>query len=63
MQALYRTRMKDGLIILQGLVLAVCIAAILLRKRHLVRNKKSKHTRDKSALLGLVEFDGTKLRM
>ncbi|XP_044034575.1 uncharacterized protein cd79b [Siniperca chuatsi] len=34
-KALYRTRMKDGLIILQGLLLAVCIAAILLRKRNM----------------------------
>ncbi|XP_039643170.1 uncharacterized protein cd79b isoform X2 [Perca fluviatilis] len=35
-KALYRTKMKDALIILQGLVLAVFIAALLLRKRHLL---------------------------
>ncbi|XP_039990417.1 B-cell antigen receptor complex-associated protein beta chain [Xiphias gladius] len=34
-QALYRTKMKDGLIIFQGLLLAVCIAALLLRKQTL----------------------------
>lgn len=34
-QALYRTQMKDALIILQGLLLAVYIAAVLLRKRTL----------------------------
>ncbi|XP_029312257.1 B-cell antigen receptor complex-associated protein beta chain isoform X2 [Cottoperca gobio] len=38
-QALYRTKMKDGLIILQGLVLAVCIAAVLLRKRQLLEKR------------------------
>ncbi|XP_073346159.1 B-cell antigen receptor complex-associated protein beta chain [Pagrus major] len=32
-KALYRTNMKDGLIVLQGLLLAACIAAALLRKR------------------------------
>ncbi|XP_030255424.1 uncharacterized protein cd79b [Sparus aurata] len=32
-KALYRSNMKDGLIVLQGLLLAVCIAAVLLRKR------------------------------
>ncbi|XP_042364377.1 uncharacterized protein cd79b [Plectropomus leopardus] len=40
-EALHRTRMKDGLIILQGLVLAVCIAAFLLRKQHLLEKKDS----------------------
>ncbi|CAJ1080119.1 B-cell antigen receptor complex-associated protein beta chain [Xyrichtys novacula] len=30
-EALYRTKVKDGLMIFQGLLLAVCIAAILLR--------------------------------
>lgn len=44
LQALYRSRMKDGLIILQGLVLAGCIAAILLRKRQLVRMSKTLET-------------------
>ncbi|XP_028423780.1 uncharacterized protein cd79b isoform X2 [Perca flavescens] len=33
-RALYRTKMKDALIVLQGLVLAVFIAALLLRKRY-----------------------------
>nr|QPF15790.1 Cd79b protein [Ceratias holboelli] len=33
--ALFRTKMKDGLILAQGLLLAVCIAAILLRKHKL----------------------------
>ncbi|XP_070783783.1 B-cell antigen receptor complex-associated protein beta chain [Enoplosus armatus] len=40
-QALYRTKMKDGLIILQGLLLAVCIAAILLRKQTLLEKRDS----------------------
>ncbi|XP_039643172.1 uncharacterized protein cd79b isoform X3 [Perca fluviatilis] len=39
-KALYRTKMKDALIILQGLVLAVFIAALLLRKRHLQLGKR-----------------------
>ncbi|XP_076615922.1 uncharacterized protein cd79b [Chaetodon auriga] len=39
--ALYRTQMKDALIILQGLLLAVSIAAILLRKRHVFENTDS----------------------
>ncbi|XP_031171609.1 uncharacterized protein cd79b isoform X1 [Sander lucioperca] len=38
-KALYRTKMKDALIILQGLVLAVFIAALLLHKRHLQLEK------------------------
>ncbi|XP_036937180.1 uncharacterized protein cd79b [Acanthopagrus latus] len=32
-KALYRSNIKDGLIVLQGLLLAVCIAAVLLHKR------------------------------
>lgn len=40
-EALHRTRMKDGLIILQGLVLAVCVAALLLRKRRLWEKRDS----------------------
>ncbi|XP_031699721.1 B-cell antigen receptor complex-associated protein beta chain [Anarrhichthys ocellatus] len=40
-QALHRTNMKDGLIILQGLVLAGCIAAILLRRRQLLEKNDS----------------------
>ncbi|KAM8836553.1 B-cell antigen receptor complex-associated protein beta chain [Spinachia spinachia] len=40
-QAERRTKMKDGLIILQGLLLAVCIAAVLLRKRQIMENKES----------------------
>ncbi|XP_041818110.1 B-cell antigen receptor complex-associated protein beta chain [Chelmon rostratus] len=40
-QALYRTQMKDALIILQGLLLAVCIAAIMLRKRKVFENTDS----------------------
>lgn len=38
----YRSKVKDGLIILQGLLLAVFIAAIILRKQKLVRNKRNK---------------------
>uniref|UniRef100_A0A3Q3XFS2 Ig-like domain-containing protein n=1 Tax=Mola mola TaxID=94237 RepID=A0A3Q3XFS2_MOLML len=34
-QPQYRTKMKDGLMIFQGLLLAMCIAAILLRKQTL----------------------------
>lgn len=34
----YRTQMKDGLIILQALLLAMCTAALMLRKQRLVRN-------------------------
>lgn len=41
-QALHRTNMKDALIVLQGLMLAVCIAAVLLRKQIMVRNKMNK---------------------
>ncbi|XP_049916810.1 uncharacterized protein cd79b isoform X2 [Epinephelus moara] len=40
-EALHRTRMKDGLIILQGLVLAVCVAALLLRKQRLWEKRDS----------------------
>uniref|UniRef100_A0A8C2ZD44 Ig-like domain-containing protein n=1 Tax=Cyclopterus lumpus TaxID=8103 RepID=A0A8C2ZD44_CYCLU len=40
-QALHRTKMKDGLIILQGLLLAVCIAAVLLRKRQMLKQEDS----------------------
>ncbi|GAA6214562.1 B-cell antigen receptor complex-associated protein beta chain-like [Lates japonicus] len=35
LMAQYRTNMKDGLIIFQALLLAVCIAAIMLRKQKL----------------------------
>lgn len=34
-QALYRTQVKDGLIIFQGLLCAICVAAILLRNQRL----------------------------
>ncbi|XP_068161552.1 B-cell antigen receptor complex-associated protein beta chain isoform X2 [Antennarius striatus] len=37
--AQHRSKMKDGLIILQGLMLAVCIAALLLRKRQLLEKE------------------------
>lgn len=47
-KALYKTKMKDGLIIIQALLLAVCIAAILLRKRTLVR--KELKTKSKTKL-------------
>ncbi|XP_071319425.1 B-cell antigen receptor complex-associated protein beta chain [Trachinotus anak] len=40
-KALYRSKMKDGLIIFQGLLLAVCIAAILLRKQRLLEKNDS----------------------
>ncbi|XP_059180722.1 B-cell antigen receptor complex-associated protein beta chain isoform X2 [Centropristis striata] len=40
-QAEYRSKMKDGLIVLQGLVLAGCIAAVLLRKQTLREKKDS----------------------
>ncbi|KAM4526062.1 B-cell antigen receptor complex-associated protein beta chain isoform 1-T1 [Fundulus diaphanus] len=40
-KAQYRTQMKDGLIVLQGLLLAVCIAAFLLRKQKLVKDNDS----------------------
>ncbi|XP_040033022.2 B-cell antigen receptor complex-associated protein beta chain [Gasterosteus aculeatus] len=38
--AVHRTKMKDGLIVLQGLLLAACIAAVLLRKRQLSEKKE-----------------------
>ncbi|XP_069560798.1 B-cell antigen receptor complex-associated protein beta chain [Brachyistius frenatus] len=38
---LYRSNMKDGLIIFQGLLLAVCIAAVLLRKQKLLEKSDS----------------------
>ncbi|KAG8008763.1 B-cell antigen receptor complex-associated protein beta chain [Nibea albiflora] len=40
-KAAYRTKMKDGLMILQGLLLAVFIGAILLRKRTLTEKSDS----------------------
>ncbi|KAM9426374.1 B-cell antigen receptor complex-associated protein beta chain [Pholidichthys leucotaenia] len=40
-QATYRSKMKDGLIILQGLLLAACVAALLLRKHKLEEKKDS----------------------
>lgn len=39
MNAQYRTNMKDGLIIFQALLLAMCIAALMLRKHKLVRTE------------------------
>lgn len=36
-KAQYRSQMKDGLIVLQGLLLGVCIGAYLLRRQNLVR--------------------------
>lgn len=39
-KALYRSNIKDGLIVLQGLLLAVCIAAVLLHKRTMVRMRR-----------------------
>lgn len=36
-EALYRAKVKDCLMIIQGLLLAACVAAIMLRKRKLVR--------------------------
>ncbi|MED6240986.1 hypothetical protein ATANTOWER_009328 [Ataeniobius toweri] len=39
--AQYRTQMKDGLIVLQGLLLAVCIGAYLLRKQKLAKDSDS----------------------
>ncbi|XP_032357661.1 uncharacterized protein cd79b isoform X2 [Etheostoma spectabile] len=38
-QALYRSKMKDALIVLQGLVLVVFIASLLLRKQHLLEKR------------------------
>lgn len=40
-QAVYRSQMKDGLMILQGLMLAACIATMLLRRRTLLEQKDS----------------------
>ncbi|XP_028263921.1 B-cell antigen receptor complex-associated protein beta chain [Parambassis ranga] len=40
-QALYRTKMKDGLIILQALLLAVCVAAVLTRRHTLLEKNDS----------------------
>nr|XP_020486429.1 B-cell antigen receptor complex-associated protein beta chain [Labrus bergylta] len=40
-QVQYRTKLKDGLMIFQGLLLAVCIAALLLRKQDLLENTDS----------------------
>jgi len=34
--------MKDGLIVIQGLLLAACIAAVLLRKQKLVSRSMNK---------------------
>ncbi|XP_038152905.1 uncharacterized protein cd79b [Cyprinodon tularosa] len=39
--AQYRTQMKDGLIVLQGLLVAVCIGAYLLRKQKLIKDNDS----------------------
>lgn len=68
-KALYRSNMKDGLIVLQGLLLAVCIAAVLLRKRTMVRMRRK--TWDKYLVSQTVllfseavawELDGMKLQ-
>ncbi|KAG7507638.1 B-cell antigen receptor complex-associated beta chain-like [Solea senegalensis] len=40
-QAQYRTTLKDGLIIFQGLLLAFCISAILLRRQTMTEKKDS----------------------
>ncbi|CAG06548.1 unnamed protein product [Tetraodon nigroviridis] len=40
-RALHRTNMKDGLIILQALLLAVCTAALMLRKQGLQEKRDS----------------------
>lgn len=40
-KALYRSQLKDGLMILQGLMLAACIAAYVFRKRTLSETKDS----------------------
>lgn len=70
-KALYRSKMKDGLIVLQALLLAMSIAAMLLRKRKLVRNELKK-TWDKPALDRTVlpfsaglpwELDGIELKI
>ncbi|XP_042079848.1 B-cell antigen receptor complex-associated protein beta chain isoform X1 [Haplochromis burtoni] len=48
-KALYRSNVKDGLIVFQGFLLAVFIAAVLLRKQKLVRHTMNK-TRGKCVL-------------
>ncbi|XP_068439881.1 uncharacterized protein cd79b [Clinocottus analis] len=40
-QALHRSAMKDWLIVLQGLLLAACVAAMMMRKRHLFKKQDS----------------------
>uniref|UniRef100_UPI003AAAC876 B-cell antigen receptor complex-associated protein beta chain n=1 Tax=Centroberyx gerrardi TaxID=166262 RepID=UPI003AAAC876 len=40
-QAVYRSKMKDGLIILQGLLLAICVAAPLIRNHLLMKKRDS----------------------
>ncbi|XP_017292934.1 B-cell antigen receptor complex-associated protein beta chain [Kryptolebias marmoratus] len=40
-QAQYRSQMKDGLMVLQGLLLAGCVAAILLRKQKVLKRRDS----------------------
>ncbi|XP_072229316.1 B-cell antigen receptor complex-associated protein beta chain [Leuresthes tenuis] len=42
-QAKYRSKMKDALIVIQGLLLAACIAAVLLRKQKLMEKKDSEY--------------------
>ncbi|KAK2820657.1 hypothetical protein Q5P01_023616 [Channa striata] len=37
----YRSKMKDGLIVLQGLLLGVCIAAVVMRKQKLLEKRDS----------------------
>ncbi|XP_061564428.1 uncharacterized protein cd79b [Cololabis saira] len=39
----YRSKMKDGLIVLQGLLIALCIAAVLLRQQTLAEKKDSEY--------------------
>ncbi|KAM9715723.1 B-cell antigen receptor complex-associated protein beta chain [Menidia menidia] len=42
-QALYRSKIKDGLMVLQGLLLAVCIGVVLLRKDKLFEKEESNY--------------------
>ncbi|KAM6896962.1 B-cell antigen receptor complex-associated protein beta chain [Xenentodon cancila] len=37
----YRSKMKDGLIVLQGLMIALCVAAVLLRKQKVMEKRDS----------------------
>ncbi|XP_013887527.1 uncharacterized protein cd79b [Austrofundulus limnaeus] len=40
-QAQYRSQVKDGLMVLQGLMLAICVAAILLRQQKVAEKRRS----------------------